>query len=263
MIDSSKWSVIEAGLKCVQGKPIVNSISLKEGEADFLAKARTIHRYGAGVIVMAFDEQGQAETVARKVEICERAFRPADRGGRVRPDRHHLRPEHPGRRDRHRGAQRVREELHRGHAHHQAAVPRRAHQRRREQSVVLVPRQRRRPRGDALGVSLSRHRRGHGHGDRQRRPAGRLRGHPEGPARARRGRDLQPPSRCDRAAGGVCRLGEGQRQEARARSRPGATRASRSGCRLRWCTASWTSSTRTPRKRGRSTAGRCRSSKAR
>ncbi len=75
MIDSSKWSVIEAGLKCVQGKPIVNSISLKEGEADFLAKARTIHRYGAGVIVMAFDEQGQAETVARKVEICERAFR--------------------------------------------------------------------------------------------------------------------------------------------------------------------------------------------
>jgi 5-methyltetrahydrofolate--homocysteine methyltransferase len=75
MIDSSKWSVIEAGLKCVQGKPIVNSISLKEGEADFLAKARTIHRFGAGVIVMAFDEQGQAETVARKVEICERAFR--------------------------------------------------------------------------------------------------------------------------------------------------------------------------------------------
>jgi 5-methyltetrahydrofolate--homocysteine methyltransferase len=74
MIDSSKWSVIEAGLKCVQGKPIVNSISLKEGEADFLAKARTIHRYGAGVIVMAFDEVGQAETVERKVSICQRAF---------------------------------------------------------------------------------------------------------------------------------------------------------------------------------------------
>ncbi len=75
MIDSSKWSVIEAGLKCVQGKSIVNSISLKEGEADFLAKARLVRRYGAGVVVMAFDEQGQADTVARKVEICQRAYR--------------------------------------------------------------------------------------------------------------------------------------------------------------------------------------------
>jgi 5-methyltetrahydrofolate--homocysteine methyltransferase len=75
MIDSSKWSVIEAGLKCVQGKPIVNSISLKEGEADFLAKARAIRHYGAGVIVMAFDESGQAETVERKVSICQRAYR--------------------------------------------------------------------------------------------------------------------------------------------------------------------------------------------
>jgi 5-methyltetrahydrofolate--homocysteine methyltransferase len=75
MIDSSKWSVIQAGLKCVQGKAIVNSISLKEGEADFLAKARTIRRFGAAMVVMAFDEQGQADTVARKVEICERAYR--------------------------------------------------------------------------------------------------------------------------------------------------------------------------------------------
>ncbi len=75
MIDSSKWSVIEAGLKCVQGKCIVNSISLKEGEDDFLAKAKMVQRYGAGVVVMAFDEQGQADTVARKVEICERAYR--------------------------------------------------------------------------------------------------------------------------------------------------------------------------------------------
>ena len=74
MIDSSKWSVIEAGLKCVQGKPVVNSISLKEGEDDFLAKAELVRRYGAGVIVMAFDETGQAETVARKVAICQRAY---------------------------------------------------------------------------------------------------------------------------------------------------------------------------------------------
>jgi 5-methyltetrahydrofolate--homocysteine methyltransferase len=75
MIDSSRWSVLEAGLKCVQGKAIVNSISLKEGEDDFLRKARTIKRYGAGIVVMAFDERGQADTTARKVEICQRAYR--------------------------------------------------------------------------------------------------------------------------------------------------------------------------------------------
>src|SRR5207249_1735485 len=72
MIDSSKWSVLEAGLKCVQGKGVVNSISLKEGEADFLHKAAVIRRYGAAAVVMAFDEKGQADTVARKVEICRR-----------------------------------------------------------------------------------------------------------------------------------------------------------------------------------------------
>jgi 5-methyltetrahydrofolate--homocysteine methyltransferase len=75
MIDSSKWSVIEAGLKCVQGKGVVNSISLKEGEEDFLSKARRVKRYGAAVVVMAFDEEGQAGTVPRKIEICERAYR--------------------------------------------------------------------------------------------------------------------------------------------------------------------------------------------
>ena len=75
VIDSSRWDVIEAGLKCIQGKGVVNSISLKEGEEDFLAKARTVKRYGAAVVVMAFDEQGQAGTVDRKIEICERAYR--------------------------------------------------------------------------------------------------------------------------------------------------------------------------------------------
>ncbi len=75
MVDSSKWSVIEAGLRCVQGKPVVNSISMKEGEEDFLAKARLARRYGAAMVVMAFDEQGQADTVERKVSICERAYR--------------------------------------------------------------------------------------------------------------------------------------------------------------------------------------------
>jgi len=74
VIDSSKWSVIEAGLKCVQGKGIVNSISLKEGEEQFLEQARLVRRYGAAVIVMAFDEDGQADTQARKFEICKRSY---------------------------------------------------------------------------------------------------------------------------------------------------------------------------------------------
>lgn len=75
MIDSSKWDVIEAGLKCVQGKPVINSISMKEGEDAFIAQARLARDYGAAMIVMAFDEKGQADTAARKIEICTRAYR--------------------------------------------------------------------------------------------------------------------------------------------------------------------------------------------
>src|ERR1700730_12424290 len=75
MIDSSKWSVIEAGLKCVQGKPVVNSISLKNGEEEFLRHAQLVRRYGAAVIVMAFDEQGQADSFQRKIDICTRAYK--------------------------------------------------------------------------------------------------------------------------------------------------------------------------------------------
>ena len=75
MIDSSKWDVIEAGLKCVQGKPVINSISMKEGEEAFIAQAKLARDYGAAVIVMAFDEKGQADTAARKIEICTRAYR--------------------------------------------------------------------------------------------------------------------------------------------------------------------------------------------
>ncbi|SMY17148.1 methionine synthase [Photobacterium aquimaris] len=74
MVDSSKWEIIEAGLKCVQGKPIVNSISLKEGKANFIAQAKLLRRYGAAVIVMAFDEEGQADTRERKIEICTNAY---------------------------------------------------------------------------------------------------------------------------------------------------------------------------------------------
>lgn len=74
MIDSSKWDILEAGLKCVQGKPIVNSISMKEGELQFLEKAKLVRRYGAAVIVMAFDEKGQADTFQRKIDICSRSY---------------------------------------------------------------------------------------------------------------------------------------------------------------------------------------------
>ncbi len=75
MIDSSKWEIIEAGLKCLQGKGVVNSISLKEGEREFIRQARIIHRYGAAAVVMAFDEKGQADSYERRIEICERSYR--------------------------------------------------------------------------------------------------------------------------------------------------------------------------------------------
>ena len=122
MIDSSKWDVIEAGLKCVQGKPVVNSISLKEGEAEFLRQARLVRRYGAAAVVMAFDERGQADTFERKVEICQRAYDLLVRRGRLPARGHHLRSQHLRDRDRHRGAQQLRRRLHqrdaRGSAQH-------------------------------------------------------------------------------------------------------------------------------------------------
>jgi len=75
MLDSSKWDILEAGLKCIQGKGVVNSISIKEGEDKFIQQAKLVRRYGAAVIVMAFDEDGQADTKARKIEICQRAYK--------------------------------------------------------------------------------------------------------------------------------------------------------------------------------------------
>ena len=123
MIDSSKWSVIEAGLKCVSGKPIVNSISMKEGEGPFLELARKCRAYGAAVVVMAFDEIGQADTAERKVAICERAYKLLVADG-TEPQRHHLRPQHLRRRDRHRRAPPLRARLHRGGARDpRAAAP--------------------------------------------------------------------------------------------------------------------------------------------
>ena len=94
MIDSSKWEVIEAGLKCVQGKPIVNSISMKEGEQAFRDHAIKCLRYGAAVVVMAFDEVGQADTAARKIEICTPRLRHPGQRGRLSARGHHLRPQY-------------------------------------------------------------------------------------------------------------------------------------------------------------------------
>ena len=114
MVDSSRWSVIEAGLKCIQGKGVVNSISLKEGEADFLEKARMIKRYGAAVVVMAFDEEGQAGTVDRKIEISERAYRLLVEEAGYEPADIIFDPNILAIATGHGGARRVREGLHRG-----------------------------------------------------------------------------------------------------------------------------------------------------
>ena len=200
MIDSSKWSVIEAGLKCVQGKAIVNSISMKEGEGPFLEHAKKVLRYGAAVVVMAFDEQGQADTAERKVAICERAYKLLTEEVGFPPEDIIFDPnifavatgieEHNGY-----GAR-----LHRGDAADQGEDAARARLGRRLEPVVRLPRQRAGARGDALGVPLSRHPGRHGHGDRQRRPARALRRHRPGAARAVRGRGPQPPSRRDRPA---------------------------------------------------------------
>ena len=213
MIDSSKWSVILAGLKCVQGKPVVNSISLKEGEERLPAEggarpALRRRRRRHGVRRTGPGGHRRAEGVDLPARLPA-----ADRARRLRSVRHHLRSEHPRHRDRARRAQRLRDQLHRGDADHQGDLPGREDQRRRQQPVVLVPRQRHRPRSDPLGVPVPRHQGRPRHGHRQRRPAGRVRGHPEGPARARRGHDLQSPARCDRAAGGV----RGARSRATAR----------------------------------------------
>ena len=169
MVDSSKWSVIEAGLQQLQGKGVVNSISLKEGEAEFLRQARLCRRYGAAVVVMAFDEQGQAESVERRVVRPASRLRPADRRRRVRARGHHPRREHLRDRDRHGGAQRLRGLLHRGRRPPEDGVPGVANVRRRLERVLRVPRHRPGPRGDPLGVPVPRDRGRARHGDRQRR----------------------------------------------------------------------------------------------
>ena len=258
MVDSSKWSVIEAGLKCVQGKAVVNSISLKEGEAAFIEQARIVRRYGAAVVVMAFDEQGQADTLERKIAICARAYDILTEQVGFPPEDIIFDPnifavatgieEHNGY-----GVDFI--EAARAISAEAAA---RACLGRRLEPVVLVPRQRAGARGDALGVPLSRHQGRHGHGHRQRRPARGLRRPRSGAARGLRGRGAQPPRRT--RPSGCSTLaqrfkGDGQGAEG-SRSRLARAGRSRSGSRTRWSTASPTSSRPTSRRRGARPSGR-------
>ena len=264
MVDSSKWSVIEAGLKCVQGKSIVNSISLKEGEEEFLHQARLVRRYGAAVVVMAFDEQGQAVTADHKVAICQRAYKLLTEEVGFPPEDIIF--------DANILTVGTGIEEHNNYAVEFIEAVRELKQRlallqdlrRRQQRLVLVPRQRRGPRGDERGVPLSRHPRRPRHGDRQRRPARGLRRDPQGLARAGRGRAAEPPARRHRPAHRVRRVGQVSREE-RPRQGPGLAR------RLRGRAAQARpdhrhrrlSSRPTPRKPASPTSGRCRSSRAR
>ena len=268
MVDSSKWEVIEAGLKCVQGKAIVNSISLKEGEEAFVRQARLVRKYGAAAVVMAFDEDGQADSLERRQADLRAGLPPPHRGGRLPGRGHHLRPQRLRRRDRHRGARLLRPRLHRGDALDQGEPPRRQGLRRHLQRVVQLPRQQPRARGDPRRLPLPRDRRGPRHGHRQRRRPGRLRrGRPRA-ARAHRGRRAQPSPRRRRAAARD-RRGVQPGRPGRRGQRGGVARPARSasGSRTRSSRASTRTSRPTPScsaPRSPSAAGgRSRSSRAR
>ena len=218
MIDSSKWEVIEAGLKSVQGKAIVNSISLKEGEEKFVREARLCRKYGAAVVVMAFDEHGPGRQPRAPHADLPAGLRHPHRAGRLPGRGHHLRPEHLRRRHGHRGARQLRPGLHRGHPLDQAEPARRAGLRRRLERLVLLPRQQPRARGHPRGVPVPRHRgRAWTWAIVNAGAARGLRRGARAAARAHRGRDPQPPSRQHRAAAGDRRrlrrrrLGQGGR----------------------------------------------------
>ena len=148
---------------------------MKEGEEAFLHHARLCRAYGAAVVVMAFDEQGQADTAGAQGRDLHPRLPAADRGGRLPARGHRLRPQHLRDRDRHRGARQLRRRLHRGDAPDHRDPAARPHLGRRLQPLLLVPRQRAGARGDARGLPLPRHPGRHGHGHRQRRPARGLR----------------------------------------------------------------------------------------
>ena len=235
MVDSSKWEVIEAGLKCVQGKAIVNSISMKEGEEVFLEHARLCRRYGAAAVVMAFDEDGQADSLERRTAVCAAGVPDPHRAGRLPARGHHLRPERLRDRDRDRGARDVRPGLHRGDPLDQAEPARCPGLGRDLQRQLLVPRQQPGARGDPRRVPVPRDRGRPRHGHRQRRCAGRLRPGRRGAARADRGRRAEPTSRRGRTPprGRRAVQRRGRRPPRRPR-RSGASSRSASASPTRW-----------------------------
>ena len=234
MIDSSKWSVIEAGLQVRPGQGRRELDHPQGGRGGVPPRRpRSSAATAPPSIVMAFDEQGQADTVERKVDdLPTGRYRPAHRAGRLPAGGHHLRPEHlrhraPGSRSTPNYAVAYIEATRRIKAELPAHASR---ERRCQQRLVRLPRQRPGPRGDPRRVPLPRHRGRDGHGHRQRRPARDLRRHRPGAAGARRGRGAEPPARRHRAAA------RGRRQRRRAgaggqrRTRwPGASGRSRSG----------------------------------
>ena len=238
--------MIEAGLKCVQGKPIVNSISLKEGEEAFLHHARLCRDVRRRRRRHGLRRAGPGRHAGAQGRDLHPRLPAADRGGRLPARGHRLRPQHLRHRHRHRGARQLRRRLHRGDAaDHRDPAPR-ARLGRRLQPLLLVPRQRAGARGDARGLPLPRHPRRHGHGHRQRRAARGLRLDRARAARGLRGRRAQPPPHdaTERLLELAERFkGDGRRARRASATSPGATGRSRSGWSTRWSTASPSSST--------------------
>ncbi len=258
MIDSSKWYG-DRGRPEVRAGPRHRELDQPEGRRGGLPgqgpsdQALRRRRRRDGVRRAGAGRHGRPQDRDQRARVPA-----ADAGRRLRPVRHHLRPEHPGDRDRDGGAQRLREGVHRRRRARSSGAARREGVGRRVQPVVLVPRERAGPPGDPLRVPVPRARRRPGHGDRERGPAPGLRRHPEGPAGARRGHHLRPAARRDRADGDVRRDREGRRRRPRAGPDVARGTGRRSGSRTRSSTASSTSSRTTPRRRASSTSVRSR-----
>ena len=260
MVDSSKWSVIEAGLRCIPGKPIVNSLSLKEGEDAFRERAKLVRRYGAAAVIMAFDEKGQADSLRAPHRDLRARLQDPRRGSRL--SRPRTSSSIPNVLTVATGI-----EEHNNYAVDfieatrwiKANLPRRARLRRHQQHLVFVPRQQPGARGDARGVSLPRDPRRARHGHRQRGHARGLRGDRAAAQGTGRGRDPQSPARRDRAAGRPSpRASRRAARPRRRKRRSGARCRSRSGSATRWSRASSITSTPTPRRRARNTPRRSR-----
>jgi len=261
MIDSSKWSVIEAGLKCVQGKCIVNSISSKEGEAEFLRQARLARRYGAAVIVMAFDEQGQADTFERRVAICHRCYELLTGPAGFAAEDIVFDAIHPSRSPQASRSTAATRSTSSARCTGSAAAPaRRALQWRRIQRVIFVSRQR--PpcaKPSTRCSSITRSAAGLTMGIVN---AGQLGVYEDiDPDLRERVEDVVagPQARRRGAAGPVRRGAEEGGTRARGGSGLASRRRSRSAWCMRWCTASHSSCWRTPRKpdsRSKRAAGR-------